>query len=92
MNSLQAGGAVGVEARQLMYKHNFSSDRIYRSIVWAAKHRDCVKCLVPAGFPCHNMADVRKGIPHVIRSNKWPHDERVDWNLLLRTLRQKGYT
>jgi hypothetical protein len=81
-----------VLARQTMINWRFPADQIWRSIVWASKHRECPKCLVPEGFPCHNMADVRKGIPHAIRSNKWPHDERVDWDLLLRTLRQKGYS
>jgi hypothetical protein len=76
-----------VLARQTMINWRFPADQI-----WASKHRECPKCLVPEGFPCHNMADVRKGIPHAIRSNKWPHDERVDWDLLLRTLRQKGYS
>jgi hypothetical protein len=78
-------------ANRIMLGNGFSHELIWRSQIWAAKYRECPKCLVPPGFPCHNMSDVNRGIPHTIRANKWPHTERVDWNLLVTTLNKRGY-
>lgn len=79
-------------ALSIMHRANFTSDLIWRTTIWAAKGRDCPECLVPAGYACHNMADVKKGPPHYIRRNRWPHEQRVDYDLLVRTLKQRGYS
>lgn len=79
-----------VVANAIMIDAGFNHDLRWRAQVWAAKPFECPTCLVPPGFPCHNMSDVKKGLPN-IRANKFPHPERVNWQLLVNTLRQKGY-
>lgn len=60
------------------------------SIIWAAKHKECPKCKAEAYKACRNLADVRASRID-IRDNKWPHEERIDFELLFNKLIERGY-
>lgn len=58
--------------------------------IWASKTSECPKCEQPPFVACINLNDKRAG-RRVIRHVAWPHDSRIDWDLLVDGLQQRGY-
>ena len=72
-------------------RHEFDWRKRRDSIIWAAKHRECPQCKAPAYEACLNLSDVKnRRVP--VRSNKWPHEERIDFELLFNKLIERGYS
>lgn len=75
---------------QTMVVWEFGNSRRLEWCVWAAKSRACVRCGVKPGERCLNLTDIRNKKQN-IRFTKWPHDKRIDWELMLTGLHRRGY-
>lgn len=84
----------------------FSDDRQLsrlrlESFIWAAKGRACPTCSVEPFQQCLNMTDLSHlrakvawagaGVKGKVRVNKWPHNDRIDWQRLYDALIERGY-
>ena len=75
----------------IMNMSRFSYQQKIDSQIWAAKQQKCRTCHAEPFTPCLNSTDIKAGRSKP-RINKTPHQLRVNWDLLLRTLRDKGYS
>lgn len=73
----------------LMSAWNFTYNRRREWVIWGARHRVCPTCGAQTYKPCLNLSDRRQGRPE--RTNRQPHDARVDWNRILGGLKLRGY-
>lgn len=73
------------EVRAIFYRNNFTRNKKQLALIWAAKWVRCPKCHAPSGKPCVNMS--KSKTEHTF----WPHEERIDYELLLEKLKVRGY-
>lgn len=74
------------DAHALMRSFNYEKRRL--ALIWAAKWTSCKKCNANRGEPCINLNKRAQGKEEPTVN---PHDERIDWELLLEKLKAKGY-
>lgn len=83
------------KANNIMLHNGFSVEKILAAQIWAARDHTCPKCNEPPYFPCVNLNDVKRNAKDPfnfdVRKNKYPHAERVDWDLLVEKLVERGY-
>lgn len=77
----------------IMLNHKFDRERMRRWTIWAARWRECPRCSRPAYSPCANLVDRKNDkVPGGMeRDTRWPHTERVDYDLLVKGLKYRGY-
>lgn len=77
---------------QIMFRHSFTSQLRRQSMIWAAKERQCEECGVPPNKPCLHKGDLKTKDPKFARVNVLPHTSRIDWEKLLKALKERGFT
>lgn len=70
--------------------NNFDQARRRAWMIWAAGHQACPDCKAEKNEPCLNMVDLRKMPREEARKNRNPHDKRIDWERMLRGMRERG--
>lgn len=82
------------EVNMLFQSLGISLEKQRLGKIWAAKYRECPRCGAKPGKPCLNLTQVKmKGLQGGrtinVKENKWPHEQRIDLDMLLLTLRAR---
>jgi hypothetical protein len=80
-----------LESNSIMLTAGFSSDLIKRSNIWAARDKHCPRCGAVPYQACRNLNGIRLLGFALARENKSPHTERVDYDKLVKALKERGY-
>lgn len=76
------------EARDMMFRARFNTEKIRLATIWASKWTRCSKCSSPIGKPCMNLNERARGR---VKETLHPHKERIDWEMLVENLKARGY-
>ena len=76
------------QARRIMSRANFDIHKRRKALIWAAKRNPCDTCKALEFTPCINLTRKKQGFEVEV---KWPHENRIDYQLLVSTLHQRGY-
>lgn len=73
---------------------SFNYEQRIEWFVYGARDYVCPKCKQPPNQPCINMTvkgKIERGAQIPQTTTRWPHAERIDWALVVRGLRKRGY-
>jgi hypothetical protein len=75
------------DARRIMNRAGFDGHKVKLALIWAAKWKRCPKCEEPIGKGCINLTKKRQGMREL---TAYPHDARIDWEMLVVNLQARG--
>jgi len=91
MSKTRPGSVPWLRTNEIMLAADFSTAKIRESQIWAARHRKCSKCGAAPYTPCKNLNQVAKVGFEKAAACRYPHPDRIDYELLYRKLRDRGY-
>jgi hypothetical protein len=83
--------APDTRAHAIMNRASFSPRKKKYSIIWAAKYQLCPTCEARPLEPCLHMGELKFKAREHVKRNSTPHQDRVDWELLIKTLNERGF-